>query len=72
MHEPKTNRNDHGSISSRDPSETSQNKTENQTAHSINNNSNLRYPNSIINLVPALCIQSQKYQRPKNAQQQNA
>jgi hypothetical protein len=45
---------------------------ENQTAHSINNNSEFRYPNSSINPVLALCIQSQKYQRPKNTQQQNA
>jgi hypothetical protein len=50
------------SISSRDPSETPQKKTETQTAHSNNNNGNLRYPNPIINPVPALCIQSQKYQ----------
>jgi hypothetical protein len=63
---------DHSSISRRDPSETSQNKTENQTAHSINNNNNLRYPNPSINPVPALCIQSKKYQRSKNTQQQNA
>jgi hypothetical protein len=65
------NQNDHNSISRRDPSETPQNKTKNQTAHSINKNSNLRYPNPIINPVLTLCIQSQKYQWPKNTQQQN-
>ncbi len=49
-----------------------QKKTENQTAHYINNNGNLRYPNPIIYPVAALCIQSQKYQWPKNTPHRNA
>ncbi len=65
IHTPKTNRNDHGSLSRRDSSEALHAKTENQTTFN-------RKHTTTTNAVPNLCIQSQKHQRFEDTQSMDA
>ena len=61
IHTPKTNRNDHGSLSRRDRSEAPQAKTADQMTAKRKHTTTTHN-----NAVPTLCIQGQKYQRPEN------